>query len=644
MFIDFGITGVLVVLILWGLRKDISLSPSDRRRIRLIYLFPLIIYFILTTVFAEQIIGLLGPSQVPVLGIRLFNTMVLMAFPTTNVFFILIYFINLFIILGQWEWIVKLQDRILYGITFLAFLSINLLLLILSGDIWSVEVIEPFGVWLGFMIITYAAGTFIAVADLKKQFKKALAQKKATVPAAECSDKKRLLLISPINDRNLGYASHMYLRFPPLALGILSALTPRDKFHVELIDEQFERFSYREADLVAITAFTVYAKRAYDIAAIYRKKGIPVIMGGIHVSMVTEEALAHVDCVVAGEAENIWPTVLEDFLNGRLKHLYQGSYPDLKNMIIPDRSIFDYRYVIDSLQTSRGCPHNCNFCSVTRFNGGRYRQRPVEEILDELATIPSRYVFIADDNLVGNGRAAEERALALFKGMVKRKLSKRWMSQTTIEIGTKPELLKWAARSGCLILFIGLECIDAENLENFNKKFALKVDYKKALKAINRAGIGVLGAFLYGSDWDTREKMMERADFVARDRVDIMHQMILTPIPGSQMFTVMKRENRILCDHFPEDWESYNGYSLTHIPRGLSQSEFLNTYRACMEKTYAIPMLWAKFLRTWIHTRRIEVAVASVRCNYAFRAFTLLNLEKQKNRIAKENQAKPAKP
>ncbi|MDY6903780.1 MAG: radical SAM protein [Thermodesulfobacteriota bacterium] len=636
LLIFFGQTGFFVFFILWGLRNDVAFTARGRKKIRFIYLLPVIAYILLTTVFARHILSFVGSAAVPIMYGPIGNTLVLFVFPVVNVFFLLTCFVHICVMLTQWEWIVKFNDRYLPCLPLMLFLSLLATAVLFSTRPLSWETLKPLAVWLAFMLTTYGLVTFIVLYDLKRQFKKELAEKTAAIEAGRASGKKKLLLIYPINDTSLGYTAHMYLRFPPLSLGILAALTPRDKFHVEMIDEQFERFVYREADLVAITAFTVYAPRAYEIAAVYREKGIPVIMGGIHASMATEEAQQYVDCIVKGEAENLWPGVLEDFLSGNLKPIYEGSYPELKNMVHPDRTVFHHLYVSNAIQTSRGCPHNCDFCSVTQFNGGRYRQRPVDDILDELETFPNRYFFFADDNLIGYGKAAEERALALFKGMVKRKIKKRWITQTTIDIGAKPELLKWAAKSGCAVLFIGLEFIDHENLKSVKKNFALKVDYKQALKNINRAGIGVLGAFLYGNDIDTEEKLLARADFVANDRVDLMHQMILTPIPGSQLYATMEKENRIVCNNYPDDWEYYNGFSLIQIPRNMSRKEFLRIYRQCMEKTYAYHTLWLKAMRTLIHTRHAEVAIAALRSNFGFKSFTFSNLEKQEQKIFQE--------
>ena len=172
---------------------------------------------------------------------------------------------------------------------------------------------------------------------------------------------------------------------------------------MELLDENFTPFEYRDADVVGITAFTSAAHRAYEIAAVYRSKGAPVVMGGIHASMCPEEAGQYVDAVVVGEAESVWQQVLTDAANGQLQKRYEGEWLDPKILPAPRRDIYSDKYLFASIQTARGCPLGCDFCSVTTYNGSRYRRRPTAEILDELEAIPNELLFFVDDNIIGYG-------------------------------------------------------------------------------------------------------------------------------------------------------------------------------------------------------------------------------------------------
>ena len=219
--------------------------------------------------------------------------------------------------------------------------------------------------------------------------------------------KKKLLLINPvaryIKRKSIFFKNYIDAPFQPLNLAIIAALTP-DDWEIEIFDEIFEPFSYREADLVGITSYTGSAPRAYQIAEVYRSRGIPVVMGGIHASMLPEEAQKFVDSVVVGEAEGVWEQVIRDFEAGRMQKVYRPEMLPMEGAPFPRRDLLSDRYSSSSVQTSRGCPKDCEFCSVTAFNGQQYRNRPVEEILDELETISNRFIFFVDDNFVEKGK------------------------------------------------------------------------------------------------------------------------------------------------------------------------------------------------------------------------------------------------
>lgn len=227
----------------------------------------------------------------------------------------------------------------------------------------------------------------------------------------------RLVLINPVSVHERGLHRKRITRFPPLGLAYLGAVTPAH-WEVRLVDENIRVAPFPDADLVGITSFTSTVNRAYEIASFYQDKKVPVAMGGIHVTMMPEEALRYADGVVQGEGEEVWPEVLKDFESGQLKRVYDAFPEELSNLPLPRRDLFDSSYAWGTLQTSRGCPMNCHFCSVTAFNGRRFRQRPVEEVLHELKWIPQKNVFFVDDNILGYGKAAEERAIRLFRGVV----------------------------------------------------------------------------------------------------------------------------------------------------------------------------------------------------------------------------------
>ncbi len=416
---------------------------------------------------------------------------------------------------------------------------------------------------------------------------------------------RRLVLINPVNPVRTGLTVNPSSRFPPIGLGIIAALTP-ESWDVELVDENWEPFAYREADLVGITAFTASARRAYEIAALYRERSVPVLMGGIHASMCPEEALRFVDGVVIGEAETVWPQVVADVEAGQLQQIYRGAWSDLAGLPRPRRDLFHPDYMFASVQTSRGCPMDCEFCSVTAFNGRRYRRRPPEEVLDELESIPQKMLFFVDDNIIGYGKESREQAMALFRGMVERGMDKRWFCQASLNFADDEEVLHWASRAGCKMVFLGLEAEEVDGLAEVNKRLNLQrgvESYDGAFRRIHQAGIAVLGAFIFGMDSDTPEKLRRRTDYMIRSGVDVMQTTYLTPLPGTRLFSQLQGEGRLLYTDFPQDWDHYDMTEVTHRPRGMTPEALSQAVGESSRRMYAWPVLARKAMRTLRETR-----------------------------------------
>jgi len=433
---------------------------------------------------------------------------------------------------------------------------------------------------------------------------------------------KKVVLVNPVNPARTGLTVNKSSRFPPIGLGIVAALTPAS-WDVKLVDENWEPFTYQEADLVGITAFTASANRAYEIASLYRQQGVPVVMGGIHASMCPDEALRFVNAVVIGEAEAVWPRALADMEAGCLEQRYQGEWSNLSGMPCPRRDLFHPGYMFASVQTSRGCPMDCEFCSVTAFNGRRYRRRPAEEVLAELETIPQKMLFFVDDNIIGYGPASRKQALALFKGMVKRKLDKWWFCQASLNFGDDEEVLSWASRAGCKMVFLGLEAEELDALQEVHKQLNVQrgiQGYKQAFRRIHKAGIAVLGAFIFGMDGDTRAKLQRRANYMIYNRgIDVMQRTRLTPLPGTRLFDRYQQEGRLLYINFPQDWDHYDMTEVVHRPGSLDPEQLNQTMQKLDRRMYSWPVLFCKRLITFWQTRNKIATMFAWNSNMVYR-------------------------
>jgi len=426
----------------------------------------------------------------------------------------------------------------------------------------------------------------------------------------ENKKRNKLLLINPHSPYNKDALFDTSTISPPLGLGIIAGLTPKD-WDIEILDENFEEFKFKEANLVGITTLTSAANRAYEISEIYRKKGIKTILGGIHVSMRPEEAKKYADAIVTGEAEGIWGKVLNDFQENNLQKEYKGELLSLENAVWPRRDLFHPGYEYSNIQTTRGCPMNCDFCSVHTFNGNKYRQRPVEDVLDELETIEGEHLFFVDDNIIGYNKASAERAIKLFKGMIDRGIKKDWYCQASLNVSENDDVLKYAAESGCKMILIGIESEKIEQLQEANKIMNIKIGidhYEEIFKKIHSHGISVLGALIFGLDTDSVDDIKNRADYAIKSGIDAMQATILTPLPGTRLFKRLEKENRLLFTNFPEDWKHYHFLEVIHQPKLMKPEELYKTIKECWKKMWNEKTLYKKLLKTLKATKSAKAA------------------------------------
>jgi len=423
---------------------------------------------------------------------------------------------------------------------------------------------------------------------------------------------KKLLLINPRNYLKEGLLKYEFSNFPPLGLGIIARLTP-DDWEIEILDENFDEFEYKEADLVGLTAFTSNAYRAYQIAKVYRENGVPTVMGGIHASMMFHEALDYVDTVVKGEAESIWPTVIADFEKGQMKRLYDGVRLKADKLVPARHDLFHPRYAFASIQTTRGCPWRCDFCTVHAFNGTAYRQRPVQDILDEIEmTSEKEYLFFVDDNIIGYSKKSMARTIELLKGMKERGLKREWFSQASINFAENEEMLQLAHDTGCKMVLLGIETEKLEGLEETNKDLNKKIGfghYDDIFSKIHEYGIAVLGTFIFALDTDTPEDLKRRVDFIINSKVDAFQTSVLTPFPGTGTYRKFVEEDRIHFKNFPEDWQRMRFFENVIDPITMTHDQLNEVLYEQWGRLFSSKTLLNKFKMTLKETKDTKAAL-----------------------------------
>jgi len=406
----------------------------------------------------------------------------------------------------------------------------------------------------------------------------------------------KIRLIDPAYENS--YISHSQkviknIWFAHLTLTTLAALTPPD-IEVKITDENVEPIDFEEdVDLVGVTGMVMHASRAYQIAQKFRQRGIPVVMGGPHASSLPLEAKEHVDAVVIGEAENVWEGLIEDLKNGHLKPFYKAdAYCSMKGIPPPRLDLLrkDAYMTVNCVQTTRGCPHQCDFCHVTHFFGKTYRCRPVDEVIEEVKRLDGEFVVFIDDNIAGNHHYAKE----LFTQL--KPLKKKWASQASMTLTRDPELLKLAAESGCVSLFIGVESLSSENLKEVNKTFNRVPQFEDAIKVVHDYDIMIVAGFIFGLDHDDEGVFERTLRFCERNRIELPSFFILTPLPGTALFQRMESEGRLLH----KDWAKYNGATVLHKPKLMTEETLQRGFNWVCKEAYS----WGSIVKRVFHPQQ----------------------------------------
>lgn len=401
-------------------------------------------------------------------------------------------------------------------------------------------------------------------------------------------------------------------------LPLLAALTPPGH-SVKIVDESFAPDDpQEEVDLVGITVMTALARRAYRIAAGYRARGVKVVMGGIHPSALPGETLQHSDAVVIGEGETVWPQLVQDVAAGKMRAVYRAStMTDLSGLPFPRRSLYPRpaRMSITptgvGIETARGCPFDCEFCSVARLLGKKYRRRPVEDVIREMESIPSRNLFFVDDSL-GLDREAGKR---LFAEMIP--LRKYWIGQGLVSLAEDTKLLRLMKNSGGQGLLIGFESVDDKAPDHLGKLRAMKITLAEAVHRFHEEGLSLMGSFIFGFDHEDKSIFERTIEFVKRHKIDGLNFGILCPLPGTRLYDRLVQENRLFD---PAWWlKDYPPFTLLYRLKGMTPDEFFTGLGLAVKELLSYKSIFSRFLGISPWRRSIRSLSIYAGVNYSIR-------------------------
>jgi radical SAM superfamily enzyme YgiQ (UPF0313 family) len=397
----------------------------------------------------------------------------------------------------------------------------------------------------------------------------------------------KVILIQP----DIPYVVHFTI-IQPLSIAILYTLTPQD-VEVKFYDDRLENIPYDEpADLVGITVNTLTVRRAYQITEEFRKRGVPVVLGGIHPTLVPREAIEYCDSVVIGEAEDLWPKVISDVQKKNLQRFYYSSTRSSLEGLKPNREIFKGKRYITSLalvEFGRGCKYKCNFCCISVFYKQTYRHRPLRDVIEEIEGLGKKIIQFSDDNIITEPNIAKK----LFSALIPLKI--KWMAQASVDpVLLDEELLNSMAKSGCIGLFIGFESLERKNLNRMGKTHNIIIgDYNFLIKNLKNSGISILGNFLFGYDYDDKHIFKKTLKFAIENKFFAAAFQSLRPYPGTLLYKKLLSQGRLIYDKW---WleKNYKFGDTVFRPLLLSPKELQDKCEEIKAKFYSWPSLFKR--------------------------------------------------
>lgn len=398
----------------------------------------------------------------------------------------------------------------------------------------------------------------------------------------------KILILSPGKRKYELTFSKKTFGFYRSTLPLLASLIPNNHF-IDIHDESIDGLinpQKKSYDLILLSPMTAFAPRAYELSKQYKKSGATIIMGGSHVSSLPHEALKYCDAVCIGEGETILPQIINEAESGNLtKQIYRGEYPDIQNNYpklkwdLANKSLIN---IIRTIDISRGCPYKCEFCSVSEYQGSKYRFRSVESIVNEIECSNSKYIYLNSDNIVGNHNYAKK----LFKALGN--LNIKWVSQASITMASDEDLLDLIYKSGCFGVCIGFESISQDSLSSTKKTTNKVKQYIEAVKRIHTHGITIQGSFIVGFDTDTIGVADRTLEFILDAKLDLAFPHILTPYPSTETYNKLALEDRIIRNNYPNDWQYYDTSHVVFEPKNISEDELQSEYNQFLKEVLSL--------------------------------------------------------